>query len=115
MAFNILLSRGEAMKREAFFTGWTCKEALIKATGEGLSHPLREVEAPLNPDEPSTPLKAEEDPKGASLWSMHSLKVAPGFAAAFAVEEDCPNVLFRQWQRTRRGAFEIRHNHPIMR
>jgi 4'-phosphopantetheinyl transferase len=36
----------------AFFAGWTRKEAILKATGEGLHRPLRSVAVTIAPDKP---------------------------------------------------------------
>ena len=36
-------------QREAFFNGWTRKEAYLKATGEGLTDDLRAIEVTLSP------------------------------------------------------------------
>jgi 4'-phosphopantetheinyl transferase len=56
----------------AFYRCWTRKEAYLKATGAGLSVPPATVEVWADDDRPVT----------VSGWSVHSLAVAPGFAAA---------------------------------
>src|SRR6266576_693793 len=40
-------------QQEAFFKGWTSKEAYLKAIGEGLSCPLSHIEVSLCPEEPA--------------------------------------------------------------
>lgn len=73
-------------KKEAFFKCWTRKEAFIKATGDGLSRPLGKFDVSLVPGEPARLLRIEGDSKRASRWTIQELKLASGFAAAFAVE-----------------------------
>ncbi|GJE17272.1 4'-phosphopantetheinyl transferase family protein [Methylobacterium marchantiae] len=65
----------------AFFACWTRKEAVVKATGEGLSLPLDSFSVSVSP------AKAVllSMPGGAREWSLHTLPTAPGYAAALAV------------------------------
>lgn len=81
----------ESERKEAFFNCWTRKEALVKAMGDGLSWPLDTFDVSVAPGEPARLIRMEGDSKAASRWSIHDLKPAPGFAAAFAVEG-------RNWQ-----------------
>jgi 4'-phosphopantetheinyl transferase len=73
-------------KLEAFYQTWTCKEAYIKARGEGLSFPLERFHVVSSPDEATPVLQVEGDPQEASRWSMRVLVPGPGYAAALAVE-----------------------------
>ncbi len=72
-------------KQEAFFKGWTCKEAYLKAIGYGLAG-LEQVEVSLTPGEPAALLSIQGDSKAASRWSLQQLIPAPGYMAALAVE-----------------------------
>ncbi|CAA2137405.1 4'-phosphopantetheinyl transferase family protein [Methylobacterium bullatum] len=65
----------------AFFACWTRKEAVAKATGQGLSLPLDSFAVSVTPD------RAEllTMPAGTNAWSLHALSTAPGHAAAIAV------------------------------
>lgn len=76
----------EYEKQEAFFRYWTCKEAYIKAYGEGLTQPLDHIDISLVPGEPATLLSINGDAQMASRWSLQELKPASGFAAALVVE-----------------------------
>lgn len=43
----------ESLRQEAFFRGWTGKEAYLKATGLGLAGPLESVEVEIDPRRPA--------------------------------------------------------------
>lgn len=87
----------ESMKKEAFFNGWTRKEAFIKATGGGLSLPLDSFEVSLAPGEPARLLAIEGDPAAAARWSVLDLATDAGFAAALAVKGQIGDIQYRQW------------------
>ncbi len=73
-------------KQEAFFIYWTCKEAFLKASGEGLTGPLNQIDVSLVPGEPARLLCVEGDAKEASRWTLQELRPVPGFVAALVVE-----------------------------
>ncbi len=73
----------------AFLRAWTCKEALLKATGQGLSHRPSGVAVPAR-------LPAAVQWEG-STWSLAELQSWPGFAAALAIEGDAPHVTLYEW------------------
>lgn len=92
------------VKLKAFYRGWTCKEAYIKARGKGLSLPLNGFDVPLNPVEPATLLVDRINP-GANLeWTLMDIKPAENYTAALAFNAgnsqydvvqyriDCPGV-----------------------
>ncbi len=81
----------------AFFAGWTRKEAYLKARGEGLSLPLREVEVTLAPGEPPALLSVGGDVQEARRWVLHELKPRPGYAAAVAVEGRDWQLEVKEW------------------
>lgn len=68
---------GEA-RRDAFFAIWTLKEAVVKATGEGLFRPLDSFVISLDP-----PRVTMRDPAAAGAWSLaHWRRDAHHFALA---------------------------------
>jgi 4'-phosphopantetheinyl transferase len=72
-------------RSEAFFNLWTRKEALLKATGEGIGHHLNQVEVTFLPGEPARILALPTFLGSPSDWSLTSFTPAPGYAAALAV------------------------------
>jgi 4'-phosphopantetheinyl transferase len=83
--FKKLRSLPADRRTEAFYCGWTRKEAYLKARGEGLSFPLDRVEVSLTPNEPAI-LKASDDPGLSRRWIVRHLSPVPGYIGAAAVE-----------------------------
>ena len=69
-----------------FYTYWTCKEAYIKACGDGLSLPLDQFSISMVPNTSTWLVNCHSDPAEAERWSLWSLMVAPGYVGALAVE-----------------------------
>ncbi|MEH2181466.1 4'-phosphopantetheinyl transferase HetI [Nostoc sp.] len=76
--YEMLRSLSLNQQQEVFFRYWTCKEAYLKATGDGLSQ-LEQVEVSLTVTEPAK-LQITED------WSLFELVPASNYVAAVAVE-----------------------------
>lgn len=70
---------------EAFFNGWTRKEAYVKARGKGLSGRLCGFDVSLRPGEPARLLATRPDPSEAACWSLLDLSVDAGYKATLAV------------------------------
>jgi 4'-phosphopantetheinyl transferase len=73
-------------KLASFFSGWTRKEAYLKARGEGLTYPLDQFSVSMDCDKPAKLLDVKDDPRELSRWSFHTLAPAPGYIGALAVE-----------------------------
>ena len=84
--FKKLRSLPADQQREAFYCGWTRKEAYLKGRGEGLSFPLDRVEVSLTPGEPAMILKVSGDRSVSRRWMVQHLSPAPGYIGAAAVE-----------------------------
>jgi 4'-phosphopantetheinyl transferase len=74
------------LQTEAFFNGWTRKEAFIKAIGEGFSCPLDKFDVSLVPGEQAKLLAIRLTDQAASKWSISSLDCAADSKAAIVVE-----------------------------
>jgi 4'-phosphopantetheinyl transferase len=73
-------------KQQIFFRYWTCKEAYLKATGDGLVQ-LEEIEISLRLNQPSQLLISGD-------WSLRELTPADNFAAAVVVAGSNVNLHF---------------------
>jgi 4'-phosphopantetheinyl transferase len=85
------------LRREAFFTCWSRKEAYIKATGRGLSQALDQFDVSLAPGAPAALLATRHDPPDAGRWSLYALHPGPGYAGAVAVEGQGHQLWCGQW------------------
>jgi len=79
---------------EAFYRGWTAKEAWLKARSTGLTWPLDWFTTSLAPDSPLRLLAVDGEPGSASGWSLLSFEAAPGCIGALAVEGAAGPVRF---------------------
>ncbi|GCL38818.1 4'-phosphopantetheinyl transferase superfamily protein [Sphaerospermopsis sp. FACHB-1094] len=75
-------------KQQVFFRYWTCKEAYLKATGDGLIQ-LEQIGIELTPTEPAQ-LKVSGN------WQLKELLPADNFVAAVVVDNHSNNFQF--WQ-----------------
>jgi len=96
---DYLVALPSHLHAEAFFSCWTKKEAYVKACGEGLAIPLNSFSVPLTTDPEDNHVElyvASKDIAPARRWSLYTLRPAPGYAAALAIEGT--GWLLRQWQ-----------------
>lgn len=84
------------VRAEGFFNCWTCKEAYIKARGQGLSLPLESFSVSFALDKSDVPLNVTGDSEESRRWVIRKLVPMPGYAAAIAVEGR--NWLSAYWQ-----------------
>jgi 4'-phosphopantetheinyl transferase len=84
-------------KQIAFFHAWTCKEAYLKATGEGLAQ-LEQVEVSLDLEEPPRLLSIKENCQPPTWWSLQALTPAADYMATLAVEGQNWHLACWDWQ-----------------
>jgi 4'-phosphopantetheinyl transferase len=77
----------EAARRERFLRYWTCKEAMSKATGDGLSAPFRRLEIKLDD---AIALVAGPPPYEPARWRLHPAAVPAAYIATVAISADNP-------------------------
>jgi 4'-phosphopantetheinyl transferase len=73
-----------AVRDRAFFHFWTAKEAVLKATGSGLSVPVRTVVISPDPDDAPRVLRVGDDPHEADAWTLWRIEEPGEFLATVA-------------------------------
>jgi 4'-phosphopantetheinyl transferase len=68
--------------RQAVLRLWTCKEAMSKATGDGLAAPFRALDVGVAPP---PRLRHGPAPYLPADWQLHALQVPPAYFASLAV------------------------------
>lgn len=89
---SAILSLPASEQQLAFLQTWTCKEAYLKATGEGLAQ-LSQVEVYIKPGEP---YRLNNQPQ-ANCWSLQTLTLSPDYVAALVVEGQNWHLKCWQW------------------
>jgi 4'-phosphopantetheinyl transferase len=84
----------EAARLEAFFTGWTRKEALVKAMGAGLTFGLPRLTVSHRPGEVARLTAIDGMPEGTQAWTLLDLSFR-GYRAALACAGPMPEVACR--------------------
>jgi 4'-phosphopantetheinyl transferase len=82
----------------AFFNLWTRKEAMLKATGEGIGSALSSVEVSFLPGEPARLLAIGGDPSHALEWSLHDFAPVSGYVGAVAMRTGAMRVRCWKWK-----------------
>jgi 4'-phosphopantetheinyl transferase len=85
---------GPAARRRGLLEYWTRKEAVLKATGDGLRVPLSDL-CVSAPDEPPRLLAWDDRPGLPGRFTMHTLAPGPGYAACLALI-DQPDARIRE-------------------
>ena len=76
----------------AFLHIWTQKEAILKATGKGLSFPLDGLTVNADPDLPARVIELGGDEEAAAAWQVTSLRPAAEYLAALASLGDARSI-----------------------
>ena len=80
----------EADRQHAFYSCWTRKEAVIKATGQGLSARLDSFDVSLKPGQPATILNLRGEFRGKGDWFLQHIAMTDRFVGAIAVRHSGP-------------------------
>ena len=83
-----------AARADAFFRLWTCKEAFLKVTGEGLSRSTRSYEIALDPPRV---LWARGIPDAARRYSVHPLELGDPYRGAAIAEAPRISIRCHRW------------------
>ncbi len=75
----------ESQKLETFYHYWTCKEAFVKARGDGLTLPLNQFDVAFSPSAPPRLARIQGDATEAANWHLQTLTPATGYRAAVAL------------------------------
>lgn len=94
--YNLINQLPPEKQQETFFKLWTCKEAYLKATGDGLAGGLEKVEISLNSEKPIEFLSINGDIKAASNWYLYQFIPQVNYIAAVAIVGKNQNLSF--WQ-----------------
>ena len=83
---------------EAFFRIWTRKEAILKATGKGLTYPLHRLTVSFAKDDPPALLALGDDPDEANAWTLQHLVPEPNYVAAIATRFHPTQMQYWLWR-----------------
>lgn len=77
---------------ETFFRYWARKEALLKATGDGLSFPMDKIDVSAICGDTFSPVPFPQDVDGKTGWLIKDLVLDKAYAAAIAVKGICTEL-----------------------
>jgi 4'-phosphopantetheinyl transferase len=98
-----LMAMEESCRVDAFFDCWTRKEAIIKATGEGLHAQLDDFDVSLAPGGTTAVLADYSDEQKYIGWRLENIGLGEQFAGALAIPA-C-----HEYGHCHRGMWEFRH------
>jgi 4'-phosphopantetheinyl transferase len=81
----------DADKPRAFCSGWTRKEAFLKALGMGMSFKLDGFEVNLTQNRPGQLISHEQG------WSLYNIDPGEGYVAALVVEREIKGIRYWKW------------------
>jgi 4'-phosphopantetheinyl transferase len=92
-----ILSLEPNQRLQAFFHGWTRKEAYLKAVGTGLSLSPADIQVSLESTKEAKLLKISGDSQIALKWCLKSLAPAEGYVGAIAIPNQQWHFEYHQW------------------
>ena len=85
-------------RRQAFFNGWTRKEAFIKAIGMGLAFPLSAFDVTMGPDDEAAILRVSGHPTQATEWTMRAIEMPSRYVGAVVKKGSIDQLIVRHWE-----------------
>jgi len=95
--FEALCALPDDRALEAFFWGWTRKEAYSKALGQGVSRRWAQFSVPLTAGAVTKLLDAGSEPEGEGRFTLCPLAPGPGYVAAVAARGTGWHLRCWQW------------------
>lgn len=92
-----ILRLPEDQQVAAFFHCWTCKEAFIKAHGQGLSLALDQFEVEVHPEIPAALKKVNWEPAIADKWDIQAFIPQINFAGAVVLDRVIDQIEYFSW------------------
>jgi 4'-phosphopantetheinyl transferase len=83
---------GPAQRPDAFFAAWTRKEAYLKALGVGLARSLDSFAVAFDAASAPALLWCADDALAPQRWRIVAVDLAPGYAAALAVDSSAESL-----------------------
>lgn len=80
-----------ALRNAAFLRTWACKEAIVKASGQGIANELCRFSVETDPARPAAVVACENEPP--EQWTLALIRPDSDFLAAVACA--CPDMTFR--------------------
>lgn len=92
--YQLLTNANHEQQNTLFYKIWTCKEAFIKAIGQGLSYPLADFDVAVQENEPAKVLNIKGEPHEANQWTLHSFTPADRYIAAIATRQPVQQITY---------------------
>ncbi|MCD4747949.1 MAG: 4'-phosphopantetheinyl transferase superfamily protein [Thermoanaerobaculales bacterium] len=80
-------AEGDSERVRTFFHCWTAKEAVLKATGSGLTVPIHEVEVDPDPDRPPRVIAIGGKSEEAARWTLLRHEIPGDWIATVAIRD----------------------------
>lgn len=97
LEIKTIRSLPDSKKLEGFFAHWVCKEAYLKALGDGLARPLDSFEIAPTIRKPQGLLKVIDNPDESKRWHFQVFRPTDGYIAALTVEQKDLKSIYWQW------------------
>ena len=83
------------VRLRAFYTCWTRKEAVVKATGKGIAFGLKKFDVSVHPDDTPEILHTHWDPNEKLQWTMKDLDIHQNYTASLASKGEPFQIRYR--------------------